>query len=32
LEFDGDVENTFCRNFEIEYESFGMKLTHVLKV
>ena len=32
LEFDGDVKSTFCRNFEIEYESFGMKLKHILKV
>lgn len=23
LEFEGDVENTFCRSFEVEYEAFG---------
>jgi len=31
LEFDGDVETTFCRNFEITYEVFGENKTIELK-
>ncbi|WIA34826.1 hypothetical protein OEZ86_013124 [Tetradesmus obliquus] len=27
LDFDGDVETTFCRCFEVEYEAFGAKQT-----
>jgi len=31
LDFDGDVENTFFRTFEVEYEYFGEMMTSELK-
>ncbi len=31
LEFQGDVEATFCRTFAVEYEFWGVMRTHELK-
>lgn len=30
LEFEGDVEEVYCRTFAIEYERFGQRFTHTL--